>query len=72
MSCVYHGRTKGATSKVFTDRSKAVLLLWFTISVRMSLPVCPGDFFIIISGKKLFFWRSACSVLIVVPLAFCL
>ena len=47
MPCVYHGRTKGegcghvksikAPSKGFTDRSKAMLLLWFTISVIISL-----------------------------------
>ena len=48
MSCVYHGRTKGEgcgyvksikapPSKVFTDRSKAVLLMWFTISVIVCL-----------------------------------
>ena len=43
MSSVYHGGTKARVvatlnlfkppSKAFTDRSKAVLLLWFTISV---------------------------------------
>ena len=37
-------------SKRFTDRSKAVLLLWFPISVIvhcMSLQVCPGEIFIL-------------------------
>ena len=40
----------------------------------MSLHVCPGEFFILDSRlanvlvKKLSFWLSACSVLIVVPL----
>ena len=43
MSCVYHGRTKADGEGVvatynrakycFTDRSMAVFLLWFTISV---------------------------------------
>ena len=30
------------TFDVITDRSKAVLLLWFTISFIVSLHVCPG------------------------------
>ena len=47
-----------------------MLLLWFTISVT----VCSVENFILDShlanflGKKLSFWLSACSVLIVVPL----
>ena len=42
----------------------------------MSLPVCPGEIFILNShlacffGKKLPFWLSTCSVLIVVPLLY--
>ena len=47
MSCIYHDRTKGAgrgrvnsisvPSKIFTDRAKAALQLWFTISVVVCL-----------------------------------
>ena len=47
MSCLYHGRTEGEvcehlnrfkpSGKNFTDRSKAVLLLRFTISVIVCL-----------------------------------
>ena len=43
----------------------------------MSLHVCPGEIYILDSqpfgqflGKKLSFWLSACSVLIVAPLLF--
>ena len=70
MACVYHGRTKGEGC------GQVNRLLWFTIFCdSMSLHICTGKMFILFSrlanflgGKKLFFWLSACSVLIVVPL----
>ena len=62
--------------KVSTDRSKAVLLLWFTISVIVCLCMCVLVIFLFILdshlanyfGKKLSFWLSAYSVLTVVSL----
>ena len=67
-----------APSNVFTDRSKAVLLLWFTISViaclcmyilvkNFLLDSRLANYF----GKNLPFWLSACSVLTVVPFFKC-
>ena len=63
-------------SKVFTDRFKAVLLLWFTIStiVYVFALYVLVIFFILNSrlanclGKKGSFWLSLRSILIVVPL----
>ena len=62
-------------NNIFTDRLKAVLLLWFTISVTVCLcmyVLVEFLFWIIILanflGNKLSFWLSACGVLIVVPM----
>ena len=82
MSCVYHGGTKGegcththAPSNIFTDHSKAVVsAVVYYFCQCMYLYVCPGVIRILDSrlasflGKKLPFWLSACSVLIVVQL----
>ena len=55
MPCLNHGTTKGedwgyvisikAPSNIFADRSKAVLLLWFNMSVFAC--ICPGEIFIL-------------------------
>ena len=45
-------------SNVFTDRSKAVLLLWFTISVIVCLHVCSGVIFILDSHLDKIWERS--------------
>ena len=62
-------RARVAT-KGFTDRSKAVLLLWFIMYVIVCLCMYVlVIFFIILDsrlakflGKKLSFWFSACTV----------
>ena len=60
--------------KIFTDRSKAMLLLWFTISVIVCLCIYALVKFLFlivvwpIFGKETAFWLSACSILIVVLL----
>ena len=42
---------------IFTDRSKVVLLLWFTISVIvLSLHVCPGESFIL-DSRSVSIWE---------------
>ena len=68
---VYHGRTKvtgfGHVNSIFTDRSKAVFLLWFTISIILCLCMfvfVQSLFWIAVwslFGKKLLFWHSACN-----------
>ena len=64
MSCIYHGKTKGEGY-----RFKAVLLLWFAISVIVFafflfwIAIWP------LFGKKLSFWLSVCDA---VALSCCL
>ena len=57
-------RTLPHPSKSFTDRSKAVLLLWFTISVIVCLHVCPGENFILASFLALRLWCFDCSAVV--------